>query len=78
MSAYAAPAATSRQSGCGPGAARLLSAHYRPVPVMMLGRLAVDHNHAVMEIGSGLLRDTIHRAGIADRRCARPDRPCGR
>jgi len=45
---------------------------------MMLGRLAVDHNHAVMEIGSGLLRDTIHRAGIADRRCARPDRPCGR
>lgn len=40
-----------------------------PVPVMLLGRLAVDKNYQTLGIGTGLLRDAILRtmqaAGIA-------------
>jgi GNAT superfamily N-acetyltransferase len=32
-----------------------------PVPVMVLGRLAVDRHHAGQRIGSGLLRDAMRR-----------------
>jgi len=40
-----------------------------PVPVMLIGRLAVDHSHHGQGIGRGMLRDailrTVQAAGIA-------------
>jgi predicted N-acetyltransferase YhbS len=38
-----------------------------PVPVILLGRLAVDHHHHGVGLGASLLQDAVRRvAGIAN------------
>jgi GNAT superfamily N-acetyltransferase len=38
-----------------------------PIPAILLGRLAVDRQHAGQGIGSGLLKDAFLRAGQVSR-----------
>lgn len=72
---YVVVAATGSQGGAVVGyyslaaggvALRDLKSGYRhnlpdPVPVMVLGRLAVDHRHAGQGLGTGMLREAMRR-----------------
>lgn len=57
--AYYSLATGSVQHGQAPGKVRRNMPE--PIPVMIIGRLAVDTNMQGQKIGRGLLRDAIHR-----------------